>query len=189
MPGHWRTDPLTDEQRDLLGSEVALKTLEIISKKGVALANTVYRTEYDFDEAYDHALNSVILKVRHFNPSKGIPVGAFLAYFGAAYVKKRLLKSKLSHKKDVDGLDESWSALYDLKKRDSFADEEKIHTILKGLPKQMQTVIEMTYGLNGEPQSSVFKIAKHLKIRNERVRQILYEGLRYLKKLIPEEAV
>ena len=188
MGGHWRTDPLTDKQRDLLGSEVGLQAIEVLSKKGVALANRVYRSQYDYDDAYDHALDSVLLKVRHFDESKGVPVGAFLAYFGAVRVKRKLLKSRLSNANNLVGdLDVNWSALYDLKQRESFADNEKIHRILKRFPERMRIVIEMKYGLNGECENTNLAISKRLKVSEGRVWQILNEGLFYLRKLISED--
>lgn len=81
---------------------------------------------------------------------------------------------------------ESWKLLYNKPK--SLDDivignelKEKINKVLKTLHPRTQKFLNMNFGLNGEEEHNMKEIAEHFDISNERVRQILHKGFRYLK--------
>ena len=63
-------------------------------------------------------------------------------------------------------------------------DLEQLFTLLETLTERERQVLQMRFGLNGEPVLTLDEVGKKLKCTNERVRQIQNEALRKLHDLM-----
>ena len=67
--------------------------------------------------------------------------------------------------------------------------DERLYGVLEHLPYRERRVIELRYGLNGEPAQTLDKVAKLFKLTRERTRQIEEAALRKLATLSDAQAL
>ena len=67
--------------------------------------------------------------------------------------------------------------------------DERLYDVLENLPYRDRRIIELRYGLNGEPAQTVDKVAKLFQITRERTRQIEEAALRKLATLADAQAL
>ncbi len=83
--------------------------------------------------------------------------------------------------------DESTASPYD-EAMESMRDE-RLYSVLEHLPYRERRVLELRYGLNGEPAQTLDKVAKLFKLTRERTRQIEEAALRKLATLSDAQAL
>ena len=66
---------------------------------------------------------------------------------------------------------------------------ERLYGVLDHLPYRERRVLELRYGLNGEPAQTLDKVAKLFKLTRERTRQIEEAALRKLATLSDAQAL
>ncbi|HZN90768.1 MAG TPA: sigma-70 family RNA polymerase sigma factor [Thermoleophilaceae bacterium] len=67
--------------------------------------------------------------------------------------------------------------------------DERLYTVLDNLPYREKRILELRYGLNGEPAQTLDKVAKLFQLTRERTRQIEEAALRKLATLSEAQAL
>jgi RNA polymerase primary sigma factor len=67
--------------------------------------------------------------------------------------------------------------------------DERLYNVLENLPYRDKRIIELRYGLNGEPPQTLDKVAKLFRLTRERTRQIEEAALRKLATLAEAQAL
>jgi RNA polymerase primary sigma factor len=67
--------------------------------------------------------------------------------------------------------------------------DERLYDVLENLPYRDRRIIELRYGLNGEPAQTLDKVARLFKLTRERTRQIEEAALRKLSTLAEAQAL
>ncbi len=181
MGGKFRTDPLTDQQRELLGSTEAVIAIAECADVGIKMAKASYCRRYDMEEAYDYALDSVLLKVRHFDENRGAPLECFLRYFTARKVKMKLVAKHTQNRKTGFELNDINWKLFATRKDNTLERTELVDGLLNCLTSKQRKILCWTYGLNGECVLSFKQIARRCRVDRRNVQAVVSRALRRLR--------